>query len=152
MTCRDLGRLLDGATDAPEKAGSLAEILSEFEHRRAGFYGPDDALLAAEPDRLGGLALLVWGMLDLTPALERVLYGVAGRMPVDVYLYDVPAASAAPLAELRGRLISAGASERRAGDPPTDPIGAGPGPTVNVHVTGHADDRGRRDAAARVGA
>ena len=64
----DLGRLLDGATDAPEKAGSLAEILPDFEHRRAGFYGPDDALLAAEPDRLGGLALLAWGMLDLTPA------------------------------------------------------------------------------------
>ena len=45
----DLGPLLDGATDAPEKAGSLAEILAEFERRRSGFYGPDDALLAAEP-------------------------------------------------------------------------------------------------------
>ena len=45
----ELGPLLDGATDAPEKAGSLAEILAEFEQRRSGFYGPDDALLAAEP-------------------------------------------------------------------------------------------------------
>src|ERR1700739_2271776 len=33
----DLGPLLDGATDAPEKAGSLAEILAQFEQRRSGF-------------------------------------------------------------------------------------------------------------------
>ena len=37
----DLGPLLEGATDASEKAGSLAEILGSFEQRRAGFYGPD---------------------------------------------------------------------------------------------------------------
>ena len=79
-----LGPLLDGATDAPEKAGSLAEILSEFEQRRSGFYGPDDALLAADPARLDGLGLLVWGMLDLPPALERLLRRIAERMPVDV--------------------------------------------------------------------
>ncbi|MGO9960945.1 MAG: PD-(D/E)XK nuclease family protein [Solirubrobacteraceae bacterium] len=108
----DLGPLLDGATDAPEKAGSLAEILSEFERRRRGFYGPDDALLAAEPAHLGGLALLVWGMLDLPPALERLLFGIAEGMPVDVYLPDVPAAADAPLAELRGRLIANSAAQR----------------------------------------
>jgi RecB family exonuclease len=108
----DLAPLLEGATDAPEKAGSLAEILSEFERRRTGFYGPDDALLAADPARLDGLALLVWGMLDLAPALERLLHRIAERMPVDLYLADVPAASDVPLAELRHRVIVAGASER----------------------------------------
>ena len=112
----DLGALLEGATDAPDKAGSLAEILSLFEERRSGFYGPDDALLAAEPNRLGGLALLVYGMLDLSPALERLLHGVAARMPVDVYLADVPAAADAPLAELRRRLIEGGATAQRADD------------------------------------
>lgn len=44
-----MGPLLDGATDAAEKAGSLTEILASFEQRRAGFYGPDDALVSADP-------------------------------------------------------------------------------------------------------
>jgi RecB family exonuclease len=108
----ELAPVLDGATDAPEKAGSLAKILAEFERRRSGFYGPDDALLAAEPARLDGLALLVWGLLDLPPALERLLHGIAERMPVDIHLPDVPAGSDAPLAELRCRLIAGGAAER----------------------------------------
>ncbi len=106
----DLGGLLDGATDAPEKAGSLAEILADFERRRWGFYGPDDALLAAEPGRLGGLGLLVWGMLDVAPVLERLLAGIAERMPVDVFLVDVPAGEDAPLADLRQRLAGQGAT------------------------------------------
>jgi ATP-dependent helicase/nuclease subunit B len=113
----DLRPLLDGATDAPEKAGSLAEILAEFETRRSGFYGPDDALLAAEPARLDGLALLVWGMLDLPPALERLLQGIAERMPVDVHLPDVPAGADAPLTELRRRLIDSGGAEQHVDDP-----------------------------------
>ena len=112
----DLGPLLDGATDAPDKAGSLAEILSEFGRRRYGFYGPDDALLAAEPARLDGLALLVWGMLDLPPALESLLHGIAERMPVDVHVPEVPAGSAAPLAELRRRVIANGGAERLVAD------------------------------------
>ena len=119
---RDLGPLLDGATDAPEKAGSLAEILSEFERRRTGFYGPDDALLAAEPARLDGLALLVWGLLDIPPALERVLHGIAERMPVDVHLFDVPAGTDTPLTELRSGLIAGGAAQRHVRD--ADKVGS----------------------------
>ncbi len=107
----DLSALLEGATDAPEKAGSLAEILAAFEARRADFYGPDDALLAADPERMDGLGLLVWGMLEIAPALERLLVSIAARMPVDVYLPDVPAAADAPLAEQRRRLVSFGAAE-----------------------------------------
>jgi hypothetical protein len=43
-------------------------------------------LLAADRARLDGLALLVWGMLDLPPALERLLDRIAEHMLVDVYL------------------------------------------------------------------
>ncbi|OAI38493.1 hypothetical protein AYO39_00980 [Actinobacteria bacterium SCGC AG-212-D09] len=107
----DLAPLLDGATDAPEKAGSLAEILAEFERRRSGFYGPDDALLAADPGLLDGLSLLVWGMLDLPPALESLLHLIADRMPVDAYTPDLQAAADTPLADLRRRLIANGADE-----------------------------------------
>lgn len=101
---------LDGATDAPAKAASLAEILASFESRRTGFYGPDDALLASEAERLDGLSLLVWGLLDLPAALERLLLRIAERMPVDLYLADVPAAADAPLAGMRTRLYGAGAT------------------------------------------
>jgi RecB family exonuclease len=114
----DLGPLLAGATDAPEKAGALAGILADFEQRRSGFYGPDDALLAADAARLPGLALQVWGMLDLPPALETLLYAIAERLPVDVYLADLPAAADAPLARLRTRLSAGAAAERRLADPP----------------------------------
>lgn len=51
----NLAPLLDGLTDAPEKAGPLAELLADFEARRGEFYGPGDALAAANPDRLDGL-------------------------------------------------------------------------------------------------
>ena len=71
----------------PRRRRSLAEILAEFEARRARFYGPDDALLAAEPERLDGLGLLVWGVLDLPPALERLAASRSPqRMPVDVFV------------------------------------------------------------------
>jgi len=53
----DLGPLLDGTTDAAQKAGALTEILATFEERRTGFYGPDDALVAADPAALKGLGL-----------------------------------------------------------------------------------------------
>jgi RecB family exonuclease len=114
----DLGPLLHGATDAPEKAAALAEVLAGFEARRTGFYGPDDALAAADPDRLDGLGLLVWGVLDLQPAMERLLRGIAVRLPVDVYLPDVPAAADAPLGGLRRRLLAGGSTSETLADPP----------------------------------
>ena len=46
----------------------------------------------------------MWGILDLAPALERLLMGISKRLPVEVFLPDVPAADA-PLTELRRRLI-----------------------------------------------
>lgn len=106
----DLGPLLDGVTDAPAKATALTELLASFEARRASFYGPDDALLAADPARLDGRALLVFGLLDMPPALERLIARIAERMPVDVLLDDVPAATDAPLGALRDRLLAGGAT------------------------------------------
>ena len=102
----DLGPLLEGVTDAPAKASSLAGILASFEARRASFYGPDDALLAADPARLDGLGLLVFGMLDMQPALERLIDAIAERLPVDAFLPDVPAGRDAPLSALRQRLLA----------------------------------------------
>jgi RecB family exonuclease len=116
----DLGPVLDGATDAPEKAGALAEILASFEARRASFYGPDDALAAADPERLDGLGLLVWGVIDLPPALERLLVAVAARLAVDVFLPEVAAAGDAPLGVLRDRLIARGAEVCPAAEPAED--------------------------------
>ena len=74
-----------------DKADALTEILAEFERRRAKNYGPDDALLAADPAKVDGLALRLWGIIDLAPALKRLLHGVAEHMPVDVHLPDVRA-------------------------------------------------------------
>jgi hypothetical protein len=110
---RNLRPLLEGATDAPEKATALAEILAEFESRRTRFYGPDDALAAADPALLDGLGLLVWGVLDLQPAMERLICEIAKRMPVDVFLPEVPAAADAPLGRLRDRLSRIGGSSHR---------------------------------------
>jgi len=107
----DLGGLLDGATDAPAKAASLAGILAAFEARRGAFYGPDDALMVADADRLAGLGLLVWGMLDLAPALERLLVAVSARMPVEVFVPELPSSADAPIARARLRLIASGARE-----------------------------------------
>jgi ATP-dependent helicase/nuclease subunit B len=115
----DLAALLGGLTDAPEKAASLAEILASFEARRAFFYGPDDALAVADPERLDGLGLLVWGVLDLPPALERLLVGVAQRLPVDIFVPDVPAAAESPLGTLRERLIAGGAELSSLSEPDT---------------------------------
>ncbi len=110
----DLAGLLEGVTDAPEKAIALTRVLARFEERRAGFYGPDDALLAADPRRLDGLGLLVWGMLDVPPALERLVGRIAERMPVDVYVPDVRPAEDSPLGALRERLVASGARAQAA--------------------------------------
>jgi hypothetical protein len=112
-----LSSLLDGTTDAPEKAEALAEVLANFEARRLGFYGPDDALAVADPDRLDGLGLSVWGLLEMPPALQRLLLRIAERLPVDVFVPNVSGAEDAPLAIMRERLIGAGATLAAAPEP-----------------------------------
>ncbi len=121
----DLDELLEGTTDALEKAEALSGILREFDCRRTSFYGPDDALLAADAAGLDGLALLVWGAIDLAPALERLIVAISDRRPVSLYLADVPAADAAPLAKLRRRLQQTGATLQEVPGP------AGPGTMLN---------------------
>jgi ATP-dependent helicase/nuclease subunit B len=121
--------VLEGATDALAKAGSLAEILAAFEARRGGFYGPDDALAVADSEALDGLGLLVWGLVDMPAALEALVCRVSERMPVDVYLPDLPAGEDAPVAQLRTRLIAAGAWLRD-----TDVLAALSSPTALCRV------------------
>jgi ATP-dependent helicase/nuclease subunit B len=159
----DLGPPLEGATDASEKAGSLAEILASFEQRRAGFYGPDDALVAADPGRLDGLGLLVWGLLDMPPALKRLIIGVAERMPVAVYLPDAPAAEQAPVAALHLRLVEQGGvvlAARGSAEPEaalarihvavfTPPSGPGIEPDGTVRLVSAPDPAREVRAAAR---
>jgi len=120
----DLEPLLAGTTDAPEKSSALAELLAALEARRANFYGPDDALAVADPSRLDGLGLLVYGVLEMPYTLERLVLSVAERQSVDVFLPDVAGAGEAPVAALRDRLSAAGAAERSAtapGDRATGP-------------------------------
>jgi len=159
----DLGPLLDGTTDAAQKAGSLTEILATFEQRRIGFYGPDDALVAADPPALNGLGLLVWGVLDMPPALERLIIAVAERMPVDVYLPDVPAAAQAPVADLGRRLVEHGGAliiAERSVEPEvalgrlraalfTPPSGPGIAPDDTVQLVSAPDPAREVRAAAR---
>ena len=65
---------------------------------------------------LHGLGLLVYGVLEMPDALERLVLGIAERQPVDVFLPDVAGADEAPVAALRERLIAAGARQRTAGE------------------------------------
>ena len=103
-----LAPALEGLTDAPAKAHALAAILTRFEERRSDFYGADDALLAADPARLAGLGLLVWGGLDMAPVLERLLTDIAQWMPVDLYLPSLPHGIDAPVGALAQRLSGGG--------------------------------------------
>jgi ATP-dependent helicase/nuclease subunit B len=116
----NLAPLLEGVTDARDKSGALAEILAAFEERRKDFYGADDALAAADPDRLEGLGLLVYGVLDMPPALERVIVGIASRLPVDVFLPDVAGADEAPVNATREHLIALGADVAAIPEPAPD--------------------------------
>lgn len=113
----NLAPLLDGVTDAPEKSGALAALLTEFEARRAGFYGADDALAVADPELLDGVSLLVWGMTELSPVLERLLPAIGERMPVMFFLPDAAAVPDSPAALLRQRLLDAGAGPESAPQP-----------------------------------
>jgi ATP-dependent helicase/nuclease subunit B len=112
----ELAEPLSGCTDAPEKAPALAGLLAAFEQRRDAFYGPDDALQAANPDLLEGLGLLVWGVLDPSPLLEQLLHDIGRRLPVDVYLPDLPVAEHSPTGAWRDRLTSAGILSTPAAD------------------------------------
>ncbi len=120
---------LADATDAPEKAPSLAALLKSFEQRREAFYGPDDALAAADPNLLDGLGLLVWGVLDPSPLLEQLLLDIGSRLPVDVYLPDLGSSPESPAGAWRDRLEAAGVVATAAPDP-----GPGDAPASALHA------------------
>ena len=158
----DLGPLLDGATDAPEKAGSLAEILSDVRGSGApASTAPTTRCWPPSPTRLDGLALLVWGMLDLPPALERAAASASPSGCRSTCTSPTsPPRQDAPLAELRRRLVERGASERRVAEPRRRRIGAGRGsggrcsrrrPSRRSRPTGRCGWCRRRTRRARCG-
>jgi hypothetical protein len=112
----NLAPTVDGLTDAPQKASSLAELLADFESRRAEFYGSDDALAVADPGRLEALALLVYGVMDMPVALEQLVVGASERMPVHAYLPEVAGVAESSVADLRERLIARGGKPEQASE------------------------------------
>ena len=109
----DLGPLLDGATDAPEKAGSLAGDPVRVRAAPLGLLRPGRRAAGGRPGspRRAGAARL--GDARHAAGARAAARGIAERMPVDVYLADLPAAADAPFAELRARLLAGGAAERQ---------------------------------------
>ena len=109
----DLGPLLDGATDAPEKAGSLAGILSEFEQRRVRLLRPGRCA-AGRRRRLASTGSRCWSGGCST--CRRRSSGCCAGSPSGCLSTCIspmlPAAADAPLAELRARLLAGGAAER----------------------------------------
>ena len=70
----DLGPLLDGATDAPEKAGSLAGDPRRVRAAPVRLLRPRRCAGGRRfGSRSTGLRCFIWGMLDMPPALERLL-------------------------------------------------------------------------------
>ncbi len=82
------------ATSAKQR--ELASLYESYRSRRAGTYGADDALLAADPALFEGSRLLVYGLWDPSLALRKLLKALAARAHLVVHLPSVdPAADTA---------------------------------------------------------
>ena len=97
------------ACEVPEKGAALAEIFEEFLRRRAGFFGPDDCLLAADPDGAAWGSIYVYGVWEAPPALRTVLESLAARVPVTFFLPVTGTVADDAHLELREWLIEKGA-------------------------------------------
>lgn len=96
--------------EGPDKAEAIRDIFSEFLSRRQSFYGPDDCLLAAEPDRAPWRSLLTFGLWQAPAALVDVLITLAERIPVTVTLPETGDDEAdSAHADLRAVLLERGA-------------------------------------------
>ncbi len=122
-----LAEAIDGACEVPEKADAIRTIFAEFLSRRKAFYGPDDCLLAAEPERAPWRALLAYGLWQAPAALTDLLGRLAERIPVTVLLpvTGVEEADSAH-ADLREALLARGAEASSLGDgaPPSTTLEA----------------------------
>lgn len=113
-----LKKALEGSCEVATKERAIGEIFAEFLERRQGFYGPDDCLLAAEPDRASWEALFVHGLWQAPAELVKALGALSKHIPVTVLLAttgqgDVDSAHA----DLRAALLDAGAEEASLEEP-----------------------------------
>jgi len=88
-----------------QKQRDLAELFARVEERRAGFYGADDALRHADPERLGSSALILSGLWQPPGALREVLGAVAERRPLVSLLPALGEAADAGQADARRWLV-----------------------------------------------
>lgn len=98
-----------------EKLNALAGLYEKHEQDRARFYAPDDALLAANPDRLDASALLIYGVWDASEALRSALEVVSARVPVTVFLPRTDTRADGAVAPLRGWLETLDANFEQTG-------------------------------------
>lgn len=95
-----------GGADA--KHAELAALYARDEQLRAAFFDTEECLRAADPARLEGSRLLVFGLWSAPALLLDLLAGVAARMPVVVLMPAAPGVEAA-CGELTGMLRERGA-------------------------------------------
>ena len=65
----------------PAKHAALAELYSGYEERRAGWYGVDECLQAADPLQFTSELLVLYGVWDLSAGLQQALTAVAEHAP-----------------------------------------------------------------------
>src|SRR4051794_9193966 len=107
---QSLGAAIADSCEVPEKADAVQAIFSEFLSRRRSFYGPDDCLLAAEPDRAPWRSLFTYGLWDGPAALIDMLAKLADDIPVRVMLPETGVDEAdSAHADLRAALLERGA-------------------------------------------
>ena len=72
-------------TDADaRRLGSLAELYRLSAALRASRFGPEDALAAADPSRLGATGLIVYGIWDTTAVLRDAMERIASHAPLTI--------------------------------------------------------------------
>jgi ATP-dependent helicase/nuclease subunit B len=114
-----LKHALRGSCEVKAKEKAIAETFAEFLSRRDGFYGPDECLLAREPERTPWEALFVHGIWQASPELVSAILEVGETIPVTVLFAesgqpDVDAAHA----DFREMLLGGGAEAAKLPDQP----------------------------------
>ncbi|MFL5821735.1 MAG: PD-(D/E)XK nuclease family protein [Solirubrobacteraceae bacterium] len=99
-------RLSEVADRLPEreKVTALAAMAARHAKLRADHYDAEDALAAADPERLGADQLLVYGLWEAPEILRRAIAGIGERRPVTAYFPTAHPAADRAHAGLRGWL------------------------------------------------
>jgi ATP-dependent helicase/nuclease subunit B len=106
ITPERLGEAADGQPER-EKVDALAAMAKRHAELRADHYDAEDALAAADPERLGADQLLVYGLWEAPEILRRAIAGIGERCPVTAYFATAHPAADRAHAGLRGWLTEA---------------------------------------------